>query len=206
MKLKPGFFLLVFVIWGFSMAKGYSQSISGFKNDSIKTALLIIDVQYFYFQEGMLPLEGSIEASLKTREILNRFRKEDMTVIHVKHITSSEGEIHENVKPKNGEKIIEKRYANCFRETELLGFLKGNHIGRLVICGMQTHMCVEAGTRAAADYGFKCVVVQDACATRDLKFENKVIPAENVHYSTLSSLSGSYAKIVNTETLLKDQE
>ena len=37
----------------------------------------------------------------------------------------------------------------------------------LVIVGMQTHMCLEAATRAAHDLGFECVVVGDACATRD---------------------------------------
>ena len=205
MKLKTSYLVIIFFgILSFFYGKGYSQNISYFKNDSVKTALLIIDVQYFYFPDGRLPLVGSIEASLKIKKILERFRMENMPVIHVKHMTRSEGEIHENVKPVSNEKVIEKKYANCFRETELLELLKTNNIQRLVICGMQTHMCVEAGTRAAADYGFECIVVQDACATRDLKFEDRIIQAADVHYSTLSSLSGSYAKITNTEILLKD--
>jgi nicotinamidase-related amidase len=62
----------------------------------------------------------------------------------------------------------------------------------------------EAAIRAGHDYGFECIVVHDACATRALKFKNKTISAEDVHYSTLSTLS-SYAKVINTETFLKEK-
>jgi nicotinamidase-related amidase len=48
-------------------------------------------------------------------------------------------------------------------------YLVSLKVKRLVICGMQTQMCVEATTRAAYDLGFKCIVVEDACATRNPK-------------------------------------
>ena len=67
---------------------------------------------------------------------------------------------------------------------------------------MQTHMCVEALTRAAADYGYKCTIIQDACATRTLKFNDKTVCAEDVHFSTLAALK-SYAEIIDTESFLK---
>jgi nicotinamidase-related amidase len=65
-------------------------------------------------------------------------------------------------------------------------------------------MCVEAATRAAADLGFRCIVIHDACTTKDLKFGEKVIRAEDVHYSTLSTLR-SYAIILSTSEFLKKQ-
>jgi nicotinamidase-related amidase len=67
---------------------------------------------------------------------------------------------------------------------------------------MQTHMCVEAATRAAADMGYKCTLIHDACATRDLKFGETVIPAAQVHASTLASLKGSYAKLMTADKFL----
>ena len=82
-------------------------------------------------------------------------------------------------------------------------YLKKNKVKRLVICGMQTHMCLEAAVRAAHDYDFECIVVHDACAARDLKFADRVIKAEDVHYSTLSTLK-AYAKIIDTATYLKN--
>ena len=35
----------------------------------------------------------------------------------------------------------------------------------LTICGAMSHMCIDATTRAAFDYGFKCTVAENACAS-----------------------------------------
>ena len=67
---------------------------------------------------------------------------------------------------------------------------------------MQTHMCVEAATRAASDYGFKCILIHDACTTKDLKFGDKTIKSEDVHYSTLSTLK-NYSLVESTKEYLK---
>ena len=85
---------------------------------------------------------------------------------------------------------------------DLLEYLKMNSITELIIVGMQTHMCVEAATRAAYDLGFKCTVIENACATRDLKFKDKIVKAEDVHYSTLSALNNNYATILTTDELV----
>jgi nicotinamidase-related amidase len=108
------------------------------------------------------------------------------------------------VTPLDSEKVISKDSINSFKDTDLLEYLRQNDIKKLVICGMMTHMCVEAAVRAAADYGFEVTLVEDACATRALKYGEKEIPAEDVHYSTLASLSGYYATVTDSETILKD--
>jgi nicotinamidase-related amidase len=69
---------------------------------------------------------------------------------------------------------------------------------------MQTHMCLEAATRAAHDMGYICTVVEDACATRDLKFGEVTVKAKDVHYSTLSTLK-SYGNVVNLKEFLENQ-
>ncbi len=96
--------------------------------------------------------------------------------------------------PVEGEKVISKDQVNAFLDTGLLEALHADSIEALVICGMQTHMCLEAAVRAAHDFGFACTVVQDACATRALQYEEQIIPAKNVHYSTIQTLQGNYAQ------------
>ena len=167
------------------------------------TALLIIDVQNFYFPGGALPLIEPEKAADNIKKLLVNFRAERKPVIHIRHNVKKGGEIYRVLIPLEKEKIIFKDHANSFRDTVLLEYLKEKKIGTLVITGMQTHMCVEAATRAAADLGFKCIVVSDACATRDLKFGDKTIRSEDVHHSTLSSLSRTYAEITDTESFLK---
>jgi nicotinamidase-related amidase len=179
-------------------------SLMNLKGQNQKTALLIIDIQDFYFPGGKSALVEPEKAALNAAKLLDYFRKERMLVVHVRHNSETGGKINDIVKPLADEKIFSKDEVNCFKETELLPFLKANKIDTLIICGMQTHMCVEAATRAAADLGFKCTLIHDACATKDLKFGDKITKAEDVHNSTLATLK-SYSKVVSTEEFLKNR-
>ena len=165
-------------------------------------ALLIIDIQDFYFPGGKSALIEPEKAAANAALLLDNFRKAKMPVIHVRHNSEPGGKINDQVKPLPTEKIITKDAVNCFVKTDLLNYLKTNKIDTLVICGMQTHMCVEAATRMASDYGFKCILIHDACATKDLKFGDKTIKSEDVHYSTLSTLK-NYSLVESTKEYLK---
>jgi nicotinamidase-related amidase len=165
-------------------------------------ALLIIDIQDFYFPGGKSALVNPEKAADNAALLLAKFRKDNLLVVHVRHNSESGGNINDRVKPLPEEKVVSKDEVNCFIKNDLTDYLKLHRIDTLVICGMQTHMCVEAATRAASDLGFKCILIHDACATKDLKFGDKTISAENVHYSTLSTLK-NYAKIESTEEYLK---
>jgi nicotinamidase-related amidase len=168
------------------------------------TALIIIDIQDFYFPGGAAELVEPEKAAEQAKILLNHFRENKGLVVHVKHDFSPGGEIHHLVKPLDNEKVFTKKEVNAFLNTGLNEYLKQNHIKYVTLCGMQTHMCLEAATRAAHDFGYNCSVVEDACATRDLKFGEVTIKAKDVHYSTLATLK-SYAKIVNLKEYLESQ-
>ncbi|HEX3043179.1 MAG TPA: cysteine hydrolase family protein [Bacillota bacterium] len=173
-------------------------------------ALIIIDVQNFYFGEN--GLEGNIQASQNAQKLLIYFRKMDLPVFHVQHLIAksdpaedyeSKVRIHENVKPMAGEALISKRTPGSFKGTELLDKLKEKNIDELVICGMMSHMCVDTTTREAFDLDFKCTVIHDACATRTLKFNNQEIPAAYVHATAMAALQFAFAKVISCEEFLK---
>ena len=168
-----------------------------------KTALLIIDVQQFYFPGGALPLESPEKASKKAGELLQSFRNEKMLVVHIRHDAKSEAEIHRDVQPLDDEKVITKTEANSFLGTELLDYLKEKEVTHLVITGMMTHMCVEATVRAAHDFGFTCFVAEDACTTRDLTYNDITIKAKDVHFSTLHTINWSYGKVLTVDEVKK---
>jgi nicotinamidase-related amidase len=79
--------------------------------------------------------------------------------------------------------------------------LKEWGVERVVITGMMTHMCVDATARAAADFGFKVIIAEDACATRDLEFNGTVIPAEHVHKAFMAALK-SYGQVMKSEEVI----
>lgn len=166
------------------------------------TALIIIDIQNFYFPGGVAELVEPEKAAEQAKILLNYFRENKGLVVHVKHEFSPGGEIHQLVKPLDNEKVFTKEEVNAFLNTGLNDYLKQNNIKYVTLCGMQTHMCLEAGTRAANDLGYNCTVVEDACATRDLKFGEVTVKAKDVHYSTLSTLK-SYGKVLSLGEYLK---
>ncbi len=178
-----------------------------------RPVLLVIDIQNFYFAGGRIPLVGSVEASLEAKSVLEAFRAKKLPVIHIQHmpkgieifepgVTDAQYAIHPNVAPLAGEAVVVKHFANSFRETRLAALLADLNVKTLVVAGMQTHMCVEAAVRAGADLGFGVVLIEDACATRDLKLHDATVPAASIHTAVLAALNGSYAKVVTAADIL----
>ncbi|MDP4090790.1 MAG: cysteine hydrolase family protein [Bacillota bacterium] len=169
-------------------------------------ALILIDIQNFYF--GEKGLTGCVQASQNAKELLSFFRERNMPVFHVMHdidrgsLKANEKylmDIHDNVKPVEGETVIVKLTPGSFKGTDLLPRLKEKEIDELVICGMMSHMCVDTTTREAFDLGFKCTVIHDACATRPLSFNGVEVPAEHVHASAMAALSFAFANLMTVE-------
>ena len=93
--------------------------------------------------------------------------------------------------------------SDAFRETGLNDYLVANGINDLVICGMMTHMCVDATVRAAKDMGYDCTVIKDACATKSLQIKSRTVAAEEVQTAFLAALNYYYSVVISTESYLK---
>lgn len=185
--------ILIFTVLLFQYSVNAQQ-----KEDNIKTALLIVDIQNFYFPGDGPGLVNAVPASLNAKEVLQIFRDESQLVIHIRHQAEKGFEIHKNVQPISGEKVITKNEINSFNGTDLFEYLKSQNINRLVIIGMQTQMCVEAAIRASHDFGFECVVIQDACATRDVTYGDRTVKAEDVQTCILATfIDGGYSKVID---------
>ncbi|MFH1155783.1 MAG: cysteine hydrolase family protein [Pseudomonadota bacterium] len=179
----------------------------------MKDALLIIDLQNDYFPGGAMELSGIIQAAANADALLKAYRQNHLPVIHIQHLSAASGsffipktpglEIHESVRPMAGEPLIQKHFPNSFRETGLLDLLTGSKIQQLTVCGAMSHMCIDATVRAGFDLGFRCRVVSDACATRDLVFDNHTVPAREVHGAFMAALASVYATPVTTLAVLR---
>jgi nicotinamidase-related amidase len=182
----------------------------------IKTALLLVDIQNDYFPKGKMELQGSPEAAGNASLLLAACRKRGTPVIHVQHISMRSGAgffipgspgaaIHPCVAPAGDEPVIVKNYTNSFRKTSLLSELQSRGVQDLIIAGMMTHMCIDTTVRAAAEMGFYCVLAGDACATRDLVWEGRTVPARDVQAAFLASLqAGLFADVMKTGDILAD--
>ena len=177
-------------------------------------ALILIDLQNDYFEGGLNPLAGSQNAVLKAQKLIRHFRLNSLPIIHIQHISNRHdatfflpntkgAEIHSSVTPIKNEDIIIKHSPNSFHQTQLNNMLQSMNITDLVICGMMTHMCVDATVRAAKDLGYTCTLIQDACATKDLEFQGCKVEAEKAQAAFLAALTPFYATIISTDEYIK---
>lgn len=56
------------------------------KADRSPAALLVIDVQNFYFPGGAMALVDPLPASLQAKSLVERFRAKGWPVVHVQHL------------------------------------------------------------------------------------------------------------------------
>ena len=179
----------------------------------MKTGLLLIDLQNDYFPGGKMELTGILQASEKARSLLDHFRKGNLPIYHVQHVSIRSGaafflphtegaKIYAALEPSAGETVFQKHFPNSFRETPLLETLRKQDVDTLVVAGAMSHMCVDATVRAACDLGFSCTVIEDACATRDLEFRGSLVPAAQVHRAFMAALQAAYAKVMTAQEFL----
>jgi len=180
------------------------------------TALLLIDFQndyYSTYDSAKWALSGTEAAASNAATLLSEFRKQGLSTIHVRHefpsdeapffLPNSEGaKIHSSVTPIDDEPVILKHQINSFRDTELKNVLERLNVEKLIIVGAMSHMCIDAVTRAAVDFGYECHVAHDACATLDLEFNGVTVPAKHVHHAFMAALSFGYCNVDSTEKLL----
>lgn len=162
-----------------------------------------------------MELSNPEKAADNAAKVIDWFRKNNKdNIFHVQHIAGSpelgfflpdtEGaEIHETVLPLENENIIVKNFPNSFLKTDLESKLKEKGVTKVIVLGMMTHMCIDATVRAAVDLGYETTLIEDACATLDLTYEGKTVPAEQVHYAFVRALESMYCNVSSTEDLLK---
>ena len=172
--------------------------------DAADTAVVMIDCQNEYL-DGALALPGAAPALAEGARLLEFARGRGIAVLHVRHKgrpgglfdpTAPAFAIAEAVAPAAGEPVVEKALPNAFAGTDLDDRLKADGLSHLLVAGFMTHMCVSSTVRAALDLGYRCTVVDAACATRDLPDgAGGTVSADQLHRTELAALADRFATI-----------
>ncbi|QDS87139.1 Streptothricin hydrolase [Rosistilla ulvae] len=179
-----------------------------------RTALILVDLQNDYFPDGKWELDQVETVAANASRLLSAFRERGELVVHVRHefptleapffVPGSHGaEHHSSVQPASGEPVVKKQQINSFRDTDLKAILDKSGVDSVLIAGAMSHMCIDAVTRAASDFGYQCTVAHDACATLELEFLGKKIPSQQVHGAFMAALAFGYASVVSTDEALE---
>ncbi|MEN0642424.1 cysteine hydrolase family protein [Alkalicoccobacillus gibsonii] len=181
----------------------------------MKKALLVIDVQ-MAFEDKKWGTRNNPDAEENIARILEYFRSEGDTVIHIQHVSShpdsrfyieKEGvEFKEIVTPLAHESVIQKTVNSAFIGTNLENRLKEMNIEHVVIVGLTTPHCVSTTTRMSGNLGFHTTLIADATAAFELTdYRGITYGADLVHNLTLATLHEEFARVIRTEDWLREQ-
>ena len=178
-------------------------------------ALIIIDVQKAFLEKDYPGIKrNNTNAELVCGNILNKWRKNDLNVIHVRHSsTNPDSKLHKSkpgfefndyVKPKNNEIVLTKNVNSAFIGTGLDEILKNLNINTLVIVGMTTNHCISTTVRMAGNLGYETFLISDSTACYNTKgLDGKEIDCEIIYEASIASLSGEFAEIISSRELFE---
>lgn len=109
---------------------------------------------------------------------------------------SKEHQIRDEVAPAEAELVIDKNTASGFTASPLDQVLRNWGIEDLVLAGTATSACVLSTAVDAADRGYKCILVEDACATPE--------PTVELHDASLRIFHKAFGRVSTAEDVCKE--
>jgi nicotinamidase-related amidase len=166
-------------------------------------ALLIIDMQIGMFNGPEKPYQGA-RVLENINHLIAKARAAGAPIFAVRH-TGPQGSPIAPGSPLSQllpdldidlqcDGVFDKTRPNCFVKTDLAKWLRDADVQELVIAGMKTDYCIDTTCRAAADLGFRPVLVADAHSTTD----SDILSAQMViaHHNRI--LNGPFVKLEQT--------
>lgn len=178
-----------------------------------KSALLVVDMQYFFLDpESPTFTPGGPAVLPNVKKLLEAFREAGRPVLFTRHVHhpdlwdagimgwwwegmclegSPESEIHDEIAPLGGEKVIDKHRYSAFYNTDLETILRVLGIEDLVIAGVMTNMCVESSARDAYYRDYRVFIPADGTGTIN----------ERMHLASLLNLAFGFAWVTDADAL-----
>jgi nicotinamidase-related amidase len=148
-----------------------------------KIGLLVIDMQE-KFRPAIADFDDIAENISK---LVKSFRVFNLPIIHTQQYTKGLGPTVQGLGKLLDENPIEKNEFSCFKNREFSEKLKKNDIRQLVVCGIESHVCVLQTALDAIAEGIEVFLVEDAISSR--KEPDKKIAIERMAQSGVYRVS-----------------
>ncbi|MBB4683093.1 cysteine hydrolase family protein [Amycolatopsis jiangsuensis] len=173
--------------------------------DRPNTALLVVDVQ-----KGVMAVSheaGTVVANVGV--LVTKARRAGVPVVWIQH--SDEGmargsdgwQYVPELTRAETEPLVEKSFPDSFEDTTLEQVLAGLGVGRLVVSGAQTDVCIRSTLHGALARGYDATLVSDAHTTEDLTEWGAPPPPQVIAHTNLywrfHTAPGRTAGTVTTE-------
>ena len=139
------------------------QEISSDKLSSKVNALLIIDIQ----EKIIRPILNKDSIIKNIKKLLNAYQILEENIFISEQNPLKLGETIPELLPKAGFKKIEKMEFSLANIEEFLKELKNKKITNLIVCGIETHICIQQTVLDCLQKGFEVIIVSDAMSSRN---------------------------------------
>lgn len=178
-------------------------------------ALVVIDVQEGFDDLDHWGPTTNPDCERNVEMLVRHWRAMRWPVVVVRHDSLSPGSPLRPDQPGNSlrpflteqrpDLLVSKNVNSAFYGTpDLDAWLRAHDIREIVLCGIQTNMCVETTARMGGNLGYDVRVVLDATRTFDLATtvpglgDVRLTAAEIVRASALTLQGGGFAQITTT--------
>jgi ureidoacrylate peracid hydrolase len=186
------------------------------KLNTDRSALLVVDMQKFFLDPASPTYTcGGIPIMPNIRKLIDAFRKAGRPVIYTCHVHhpdrldagimgwwwegmclegSPESQVHYDIAPLPGEKVIYKHRYSAFYNTDLETILRVMKVEDLVIAGIMTNMCCESTARDAYYRDYRVFFPADGTGSI----------TEEMHLASLLNLAFGFAYVTETNEILQN--
>ena len=175
-------------------------------------ALVVVDVQRG-FDDPAWGHRNNPSCERNIEALIADWRRSERPLVFVRHDSTSEtsplrpGQRGNDLHPVvSGEPdlLVTKTVNSSFHGSpDLDGWLRGNGIGGIVVCGITTNHCCETTARVGGNLGYDVLFALDATYTFDRTGpDGSVVDAETLASVTATNLHAEFAEVVATEHLL----
>jgi len=181
--------------------------------NAAKSALLVIDMQRFFLDEESPTFTCGGAAILPAvKRLVNAFRIAGRPVIFTRHVHhpgdmdigimdwwwegrclegSRESEVHPDLTPMPGEKVVLKHRYSAFYNTDLETVLRCLKVEDLVVTGVMTNLCCESTARDAFYRDYRVFFPADGTGAIN----------EEMHLASLLNLAFGFAYITTCDAI-----
>jgi nicotinamidase-related amidase len=177
-------------------------------------ALIVIDVQRGFDDPAWGPRDN-LDAEANIGRLVAAWADAARPVVIVRHDSVEPGSTLATGSPGNAlkdvvadaphELLVTKQVNSAFHgEPDLDGWLRARGIRQLVLCGIQTNMCVETTARVGGNLGYDVVLPIDATHTFDLEGPGgtRLSAAELARATAVNLEGGGFARVVATDDVV----
>jgi ureidoacrylate peracid hydrolase len=103
----------------------------------------------------------------------------------------------DDIRPEDSDHVVIKRRDSAFQDTELRVWLQSEGINTLIICGVDTSICVETSLRDAFNIGYDVILISDATASHINKHYETTLERVRDYYGLVMAVE-RFFRIVNS--------